>query len=278
VLTIGANQGLMPEGLMPAHSQQNLLHLPFCLYTDDQQLAEKFEANLMHKGMVSPPTYAKLSELTQVVINHANYMTYMDLVAMMHNHYEQLGLSHLWQVIESALVSSEPKTAVTTATQNHFYLVDHLLFTPFFSWAQFKQHFNESNLDEYINWLMAQRLSLGAFTAHGLEIKAFKAVIWPISDEKICLGQFEKQSISQSYYSETKTVSADISSPQVIYHHHPKAGIIAISSVQDHAGVIVYYPISPQGIGDIEKQLALDFGSTFQSIQIDVATDSRFLL
>ncbi|MEZ5470629.1 MAG: hypothetical protein R3E90_02525 [Marinicella sp.] len=39
---------------------------------------KKFEAELMHKGMISPPTYEKLREQTGVLVNHANYMTYLD--------------------------------------------------------------------------------------------------------------------------------------------------------------------------------------------------------
>jgi len=276
VLSIGASDGVMPEGLEPNESQQSLLHLPFCLYTDELLLAEQFEATLMHKGMVSPPTYAKICEITQVTINHANYMTYMDLVAMMHNHYEQLGLSHLWQVIEMAVVSSEPKTAVTTNTHNHFFLIDHLLFTPFFSYAQFNQYFTDTAIEDYINWLMAQRLSIGAFTAHGLEIRAFKANIWPISEEKVCLGQFENQRITQSFWSEQLNQDSDHPN-QVIHHHHPQAGVIAISVESDNQ-VEVHYPVTPHGIRDIEKQIAHQLGQTFKIIQNDVTNNPSCLL
>ncbi|TDR23175.1 hypothetical protein [Marinicella litoralis] len=276
VLSIGANDGFMPDGLRPNESQQNLLHLPFCLYTDDVNLAEQFEATLMHKGMVAPPTYAKICEQTQVVINHANYMTYLDLVAMMHNHYEQLGLSHLWQVIETALVSSDPKTAVTTHTHNHFYLVDHLLFTPYFSYAQFTAYFADTSIEDYINWLMAQRLSLGAFTAHGLAIKTFKADLWPISEEKVCLGQFEKQSISQSFWTEKSHQSSN-QPKQVIYHQHPQAGVIAISVAQSELFEI-HYPVTPHGIRDIEKHLSQQLGPGFESIESDVTSNPNGLL
>ena len=276
VLSIGANEGVMPDGLKPEKSEQNLLHLPFCLYTDEVNLAEQFEATLMHKGMVSPPTYAKICEQVQVTINHANYMTYLDLVAMMHNHYEQLGLSHLWQVIETALVNSEPKTAVTTSTHNHFYLVDHLLFTPFFSYAQFNRYFAGADIEDYVNWLMAQRLSLGAFAVHGLEIKAFKASVWPISEEKVCLGQFEKQRITKSYWSEKMTNKAD-QAKQVVYHQHPQAGIIAISvAINDY--IEIHYPVTPHGIRDIQQHLSQQLGPQFESIQSEVTNHPTGLL
>lgn len=287
-LSIGANNDLMPEGLQPQPNGQNLLHLPFCLYTHDLDLAERFEAELMHKGMVSPPTYAQLSALLNTTINHANYMTYMDLVAMMHNHYEQLGLSHLWQVIEMALVNTQPKTAIQTQTHNHFFLIDHLLFTPYFSWSQFKQSFKPSDTEAYINWLMAQRLSLGAFAVHGLEIKPFKATTWPLGSdvldgdglgqEKVCLGAFEKQRIKGSYWIESKSHAKQITTSQVTQYTHPQAGVVAIAVHSTEQSTAIYYPITPQGLQAIEQQLQQELGQDYATMTADFTSQAQNLL
>ena len=254
VLSVGASDGQMPEGLQPLPAAQQLYHLPFCLFTDDDQLAEQFEQQLMHKGMISPPTYEWLSQHTQVVINHANYMTCLDLVAMMHNHYQQLGLSHLWEVIETALVNPDPKTAVTTQTGNHFYLLDHLLFTPFFSWSQWRTiHADEPQ--SYIDWLMAQRLSVGAFLSHGLDVRSFKASQWPLASEKICLGGFEQQRIQGSWFSEDLTGVHD-HPPGLCHHLHPQAGLVAISQLLDDHRIRVFYPVTPHGIQAINAHLS----------------------
>ncbi len=277
------NDGSMPEGLQPEPHTQNLLHLPFCLYTHDLSLAERFEAQLMHKGMVPPPTYAKLTELLQVDINHANYMTYLDLVAMMHNHYEQLGLSHVWQVIETALVNKEPKTAVQTQTHNHFFLIDHLLFTPSFSWAQFSQYFKTTHTEDYINWLMAQRLSLGAFTVHGLAIKPFKTSTWPLASEKmgqqkICLGEFEKNRIKKTYWTETVDHHTQVLQPTVIQYTHPQAGVVAITIQSAGQPTVIHYPINPQGLTDIEQDLRHQLGQDYATINRDFASQAGQLL
>ncbi len=282
VLSIGANDGLMPDGLEPQPSTQNLLHLPFCLYTSDLRMAEKFEASLMHKGMVSPPTYGCLNELFNPngsnSINHANYMTYLDLTAMMHNHYEQLGLAHLWQIIETALVNQAPKTAVQTASNNHFFLVDHLLFTPCFSWSQFSRYFQTNDIQEYINWLMAQRLSLGAFAVHGLQIKPFRANQWPINEDKVCLGEFEKQLITSSYWIDL-VESTEKHPEHVVYHQHDNAGVVAISaSNSSGAGCLVYYPITPHGIADIEHHLQQQFGTEMKTTTQALADNPNWLL
>jgi hypothetical protein len=174
---------------------------------------------------------------------------------MMHNHYEHLGLGHLWQIIETALVSEAPKTAVQTPTHNHFFLVDHLLFTPFFSWSQFRQHFATEDTADYITWLMAQRLSLGAFATHGLAIRAFRAETWPLSEERVCLGQFEQQRIKRTYWTEHHA-SHPQHPNQAVYHMDEQAGVVAVSWTDPtQATTTVHYPVTPQGIGDIEQQL-----------------------
>ena len=281
VLSIGSNAGQMPDGLQPVHAEHSLYHLPFCLLTNDAVLAQEFEASLMHKGMISPPTYESLQQVisqdSPVVVNHANYMSYLDLVAMMHNHYEQLGLSHVWQIIETALVNNEPKTAVTTDTGNHFYLVDHLLFTPFFSWSQYSQYFATDDITDYINWLMAQRLSMGAFVTHGLEIKAFKATSWPIDEAQVCLGKFEQQHIKQSFWTEQLDGQQATDQP-IIYHHHPTAGVVAISAAAPYDKISVFYPVTPQGISDIEHSLRQQFGPEFAASKNDVAQNPNSLL
>lgn len=254
VLSIGSNDGQMPEGLQPIDLPHGLVHIPFCLYTHELKLAEKFEAELMHKGMISPPTYEKLKDCISQPVNHANYMTYLDLVAMMHNHYQQLGLSQLWEVIEMALVNPDPKTAVISNTNNHYYLVDHLLFTPYFSWRKYSNYFNTTEANDYIQWLMAQRLSVTAFASHGLEIKAFKATQWPLSSEKICLGQFEQQNIKKSFW--TEQIDSPSGHPNhAVAFQHPQAGIVAITEPLPYDKIAVHYPITETGIKDIKHSL-----------------------
>ncbi len=277
ILSIGANNEVMPDGLQPQPNTQNLLHLPFCLYTHDLDLAERFEAELMHKGMVSPPTYAHLSEVFETTITHANYMTYLDLVAMMHNHYEQLGLSHLWQIIEMALVNKAPKTALQTETNNHFFLIDHLLFTPFFSWPQFKRFFNTNDTEDYINWLMAQRLSLGAFAVHGLEIKPFKTDEWPLGKNKICLGEFEKNTIKTAFWSDSNQTNTSDTQTEVIHYTHPQAGVVAVT-VLSADQTTTHYPINPQGLKAIEQQLRHQLGQDYATINRDFSGQAENLL
>lgn len=284
VLSIGSHNGLMPAGLQPKTGVQQLLHLPFCLYTDDEEVAQAFESQLMHKGMLPPPTYETLvkalSENHQSVqVNHANYMTNLDLVAMMHNHFEQLGMSHLWQIIETALVNAEPKSSVSTPTHNHYFLVDHLLFTPFFSWSQFSQYFNTETVADYVRWLLAQRLSLAAFKAHGLEVKQFQAVDWPPDSQKICLGSFERQLLSGDFWLTTVPKQAHHRNhpDQVVYHQDQQAGVVAVS-VPNIDTIQVYYPITAKGIQAITETIQAQLMNPREPMTADLKDNANWLL
>ncbi|VAW47457.1 hypothetical protein MNBD_GAMMA02-447, partial [hydrothermal vent metagenome] len=174
-------------------------------------------------------------------------------------------------------------TAVHTQTNNHFLLIDHLLFSPFFSWSQFKQYFNPVNSEGYISWLMAQRLSLAAFAVHGLEVKAFKANTWPLTSEKmgqekICLGEFEKNLIKNTYWTETVDHQTEVLQPTVIQYTHPQAGVVASTIQSAGQPTVIHYPINPQGLAAIEQDLRHQLGQDYATINRDFASQAGQLL
>lgn len=259
VLTIGADHGLMPQGLHPIESDQALMLMPFALYTNNTELAALFEANLMHKGMISPPCFEAISQHLTPHINHANYMTTLDLLAMMHNHYQQLGMDAVWQVIESALLQKQAKMMGQTAQHNHFFLVDHLVFSPMFSYGQMVSYF-DSDAQAYLAWLIAQRTAMSAFQAHGLELHLFQATEWPLSDEKICLGGFEKNRLNGDYWTEVQGEIRPDQAVTLCFYESQQAGLVAISVKNiDAESQHIYYPLSPQGINSIEHNIKTQF-------------------
>ncbi len=259
VLSIGANNDLMPAGLQPKQSEQPLLLLPFIVFTDDDHLAACFEKDLMRKGMISPGTYQALNNHMGLHVNHANYMTHLDLVAMMHNHYQQLGQDSAWQMIEHAVLQDQAKTRVHSAHHNHYYLVDHLLFTPMFSMVQMDQFFGASP-QGYVDWLVQQRTAMAAFEAHGLEIHAFQATHWPLSEEKICLGSFEQQRLTGDYWLTCDGELATDQGVEITFIESQKAGLVAIGvKAKDQQSQLCYYPLHPGGIGAIEQQIKQQF-------------------
>ncbi|WP_154223972.1 hypothetical protein [Marinicella rhabdoformis] len=259
VLTIGSDNGFMPQGLHPTDSDQVLMLMPFVLFTNNDELAEQFEADLMHKGMISPPCFEAISAHLTPNINHANYMTTLDLLAMMHNHYEQLGMDPVWQVIEAALLQKQAKMASQSPQHNHFFLVDHLVFSPMFSYGQMASYFNAES-KAYMEWLIAQRTAMSAFQAHGLELHLFQATEWPLSDEKICLGGFEKHRLTGDYWTEIQGEIRPDLPVELNFFESQQAGLVAISVKNtDAQSQHIYYPLSPQGINSIEKSIKSQF-------------------
>lgn len=261
VLSIGANNGIMPQGLQPKQSTQELMVLPFCLFSNDVELLQRMEQELMHKGMLPPPTYQCLSEHLQVPIQHANYMTLLDLTAMMHNHYQKQGLEDVWLVIEAALLQKQAKLQAQTAQHNHFILLEHLLFTPMFSYRQYHQFFGAKNsLENHLEWSLIQRVSMAAFAAHGIELHPFKVTEWPLSKDKICLGELEKNRITNNYWLEASgEIRADLP-VELCFIESPKIGLIAIEiKNKDAQSSQLYYPLNEQGINDIEHNVKANY-------------------
>lgn len=259
MLSIGANNDLMPAGLQPVNTDAPLLMMPFVVFTDDETLHERFEQDLMHKGMISPGTYQVLNQAMGLEVNHANYMTHLDLVAMMHNHYQQLGQDSAWHMIEHAALQQQAKARAHSDQHNHYYLVDHLLFTPLFSMPQMAAYFDATPGD-YVDWLVQQRTAMAAFDAHGLETHAFQATQWPLSDEKICLGSLEKQRLTGDFW---VTCDGELASDQAVeltFIESQKAGLVAIRvQAQSQQSQLCYYPLHPAGINAIEQHIKQQF-------------------
>ena len=113
---------------------------------------------------------------------------------------------------------------------------------------------------------MAQRLSLGAFAVHGMEIKPFKTNTWPLGKEKTCLGEFEKNLIRQTFWTDTSKQTPIYSQIKVIEYSDPKAGAVAIQVRTNDQAVVTYYPIKPNGGSDILEYLRNQFGQEYVTI------------
>ena len=130
---------------------------------------------------------------------------------------------------------------------------------------------------------MAQRLSLGAFAVHGLEIKPFQADIWPLTEknneqEKICLGEFEKKRLKQSYWTELSSEKSAHSQPEVIHYTHPQAGVVAITVNATDQSKATHYPITAQGLTAIEKDIRHQLGEDYVTINLEFASHAQQLL
>lgn len=260
VLAIGAHQGTMPEGLQPAKKSAPLMHVPFVLITEDEAVSHRFEETLLDKGMVSPPTYQLLTDSFQAQIVHANYMTHLDLIAMMHNHYDQVGMHHLWQVIETALLADRPHMDLHQNLQT-FYLRGEAVFMPFYTLDDFVRVHPGRSEQDYINWLMAQRLASEVFQSHQLNSLFFDA---GQSNQAPNDDNLKSSLIKHPFYHRQQSSEQRPEQPQLVDYMHPTAGyvwtVLTETSGQQHW----FYPLNPNGQSAIDRHLETEFNNLYQ--------------
>lgn len=111
IIAFGADAaGAVPQPFVadPALRGGSLRVLPFLFRGDaatTQAVGEAFEAQLLDAGMARADTALLVQDAFGARIEHARYLTVHDLAAMVALQYEHLGLSPLWPLVETALLS-----------------------------------------------------------------------------------------------------------------------------------------------------------------------------
>ncbi len=103
---------LQPEDAIPLGIFQLL---PMAVSADATRLAElgtAMEDTFLEKGQVSAHTARWLESAFAIKINHARFMTLMDLNAMFRLQLEHFGFLPLWQLLDAALNDQEDELAV----------------------------------------------------------------------------------------------------------------------------------------------------------------------
>jgi len=264
VLSIGAHQGAMPEGLQPPSIQSPLVHMPFVLLTKDSDLASRFESQLLDKGMVSPPTYHLLSELFGAPPVHANYMTHLDLIAMMHNHYDQVGMHHLWQIIENALLAKKPQLSWHDNSGQALHLINDTVYMPFISGNDFVRLKAGTTTTAYVQFLMAQRLAAEVFRSHLLKPIFFNSSQPLVKSTPPKADVFRSKQIKQPYYLHSSETNEKPDKPQLIDWHHPQAGYVWTTLTLCDGSRQTFYPLAQDADDAIDNKLQSDYPAIMQ--------------
>ncbi len=248
VLAIGASDGEMPAGLQPHKQNSRMLVWPFVLQGLEDDLRRRTEAQLMHRGLISPSLYTRLSEVLGARPVHANFMSTLDLAAMMRTHFVQLGHEPIWDIVEQALFNPHRPLSTATAQGNHFHWCDGVAYTPFFSLHKHRHWFSQADAD-YSQWTAQQRLAVHALLAHGIEVRNYTPVIWPEPDG-IDRGI---QVIQTNHYVEEHPRTED-SDDRVRQISDAEAGTLAVVQPLEHSE-LWYYPLNREGLEEIKAWL-----------------------
>jgi len=110
IIAFGASAGRLPGALTPSddHFGGPLRVVPFVLRGEMEAIARvcnRFEQDLVERGMASAETALMAQEVFAANIEHARYLTVHDLCALTALQYEHAGIAPLWPIIETALLS-----------------------------------------------------------------------------------------------------------------------------------------------------------------------------
>ncbi len=126
VSCFGASAGRMADpGLEPDASLigSPLLLIPWVLIGADLDAARfnaEMEESFTDKGLAEARTSLLLNEAFSIRVEHARYLTRMDLCALTAMQYENVGLAPLWSLIECALLSPMQGEEIATASGGRY--------------------------------------------------------------------------------------------------------------------------------------------------------------
>ena len=203
----------------------------------------------------------QLQETIGVKIRHVNFMTVLDLAAMMHNHLEMAGFESLWRLLEQALFNKDPEAKVVTPQFNEFYLSKKMVFSPFFSYMMWSNKGPGKDLENvkeaYLHYTQVQRQYIATLKEHGLDARQFIPTpdSWPVNEEHICFATLDQYSLKGDYYHEIIKPIGDKQKFEVEKQDHQELGVLFYQVTDDKSGLEFYYPITNKGIDEIEKIL-----------------------
>ena len=184
LLSIGASDGQMPlQDLQPFDDiPLGLLQiLPLLLtgpaeHVDD--IATQMEHRFLEQGQLSAHSAKNLESQFQVSVNHARFMTFTDLNALLNLQLEHYGFLPLWELLDAAICSPSGKLEVSTPAGLRFRWQDgavHSFFESFDWWARYgggaekvaeDQHLQSA----YADWTREYRRYLTMLSAHGVTV------------------------------------------------------------------------------------------------------------
>jgi hypothetical protein len=128
ITSFGASAGRMATPLLepePDLIGSPLLLLPLVLVghsADAEQVGARMERDFEEQALAAAATVLLLQEAFSVRIEHARYLTHLDLCALTAMQYEHAGLAPIWAIIECALLSParEERVALEPGLQLHY--------------------------------------------------------------------------------------------------------------------------------------------------------------
>ena len=254
-ISLGAQHSAIPlEALQPddAIPLGILQLLPMTVSADATRLAElgtAMEDTFLETGQVSAHTARWLESAFAIKINHARFMTLMDLNAMFRLQLEHFGFFPLWQLLDAALNEQKEECVVEVESGQVFTWRGGAVHTDFQTFDHWSQSGGGMHVDSYrgklagayADWTRVLRQYLTTLAAHRVPLEFFRPGL-------------TLEALSGSYFIETSARAARPHCAEVTEHSFADLGTICVSVVIDGRQEN-YYPLRPQGLNDIQQAI-----------------------
>jgi len=251
LLSIGANEGQMPlADLLPLKDiPLGLLQiLPLLVSGPADQvnaLAGEMEQRFLTEGQLTSATRTRLESHFKTTINHARFMTFTDLNALLKLQLEQFGFLSLWELLDAAVTPPTEALKVTTAKGIIFEWREgsvHSYFESFDWWAKHGAGTGLPASDQelqsaYADWTREYRQYLTTLSAHGINVEQH-------------LPGMDDVGLDDSFLMEESTVAPVESAAAVTEHNAKDLGTVAVTVVKGRRQMN-FYPLLASGLNDL---------------------------
>ncbi len=253
LLSIGVSGGKMPMPELQPFDKipLGLLQiLPLLISGPAQtvkQLRDEMEHNFLEKGQVSANCARALEAQFQVSVNHARFMTFTDLNAMLRLQLEHYGFLPLWELLDAAINPANSELEVNTPGGLRFKWQDdavHSFFESFDWWAQRgggrELQAGQQRLQAaYADWTREYRRYLTMLNAHGVSVKQH-------------IPGLEDAELTDTFLVEESTNTPEPSAAPVTAHSADDLGTIAVT-VACGDRQMNFYPLKASGVNDLHQ-------------------------
>lgn len=226
--------------------------LPLTLSGPEEVLAslsQDMEHRFLEAGQVSAHTAKWLESAFRIRINHARFMTLMDLNAMFRLQLEHFGYLPLWALLDAALNAQSHPLEVTLESGQVFAWKEGAVHTSFQTFDFWSRYGGGQSLDThrgklagaYADWTRTLRQYLTTLTAHAVELVFHP----PGKNGEVLSGTFMIEESTQT----PKPRCAEVTE-----HSFADLGTICVSVVSEETQRN-YYPLRPQGLNDIHQEI-----------------------
>jgi hypothetical protein len=251
LLSIGAVAGKMPVAeLQPIESiPLGLLQVLPLLISGPVELVDSLATEMEHlfldQGQLSAHSAKGLETHFRISVNHARFMTMVDLNAMLRMQLDHFGFLPLWELLDAALNIPENVMQTQNPGGPDFRWQDgavHGEFQTFDWWAKHgggadKPAGDQQLQSAYAAWTREYRQYLTLLEAHNIRVNQY-------------LAGLDDAPLTDTFLLEESTIEPGQSAATVTEHSADDLGIVALTVVQG-ARQINFYPLQASGLNDL---------------------------